>query len=79
MLAHRAESLAVEIGIDDIVNVALNLQYLHFAGIKDAGPETPVNDAERIKRYFGGFRYPMDLDAELVEWSTERGALNTFL
>lgn len=68
-----------EIGIEDIVIAAMDLLYLHFAGLRSAKPRPPVNNVERIERLLGGFRYPIERDAEHVEWSTELGVNNEFL
>lgn len=47
--------------------VALDLQQQNFAEIAGKGQLTAVDDAERIERLLGGYRYPMEQDAEHVE------------
>lgn len=51
-----------DIGMKDIVIAAIDLQYLHFVGLRDAGPRAAFDDAEWIKRYLGEIRWPINHD-----------------
>lgn len=53
-----------------MVIAGTDLQYMHVIGLKGDEPQLQINDA---------VQYPIDKDAEHVEWSTKRGVLERFL